>query len=310
MEVRQLEYFVAVAEEANFTRAAARCYVVQSALSYQIARLERGIDLRLFERTSRSVRLTQAGELLLPYARRILAELGHAASALAGLSGVVTGRMRLGVIGTVETTGEVEAMVAAFHRRHPGVEIVIRSEGSVTMADEVGTGVLDLAFVGLFADQIPAGLVHRVLVTERLVAIVGQTHPLLGRGHVRLAELAEGTRFIEMRVGSGLRLQVDAAFTRAGVATRAIAFELSNLDDVVRFACLGLGAAIVTASAARKVAQSSGDIGLLRLDDPAAQHPVSLIYRDPAPSAPSARAFLATMDGWPTAGDRSTMDGW
>ncbi|OHV39793.1 hypothetical protein BBK14_32760 [Parafrankia soli] len=297
MDIRQLEYFVAVAEEANFTRAAARCHVVQSALSYQIARFERDIDLRLFERTSRSVRLSQAGELLLPYARRILAELDEAASALAGLSGVVTGRMRLGMIGAVETTSEIEATVADFHRRHPGVEIAISDNGSVIMAEQVRTGELDLAFVGLFADQIPDGLAHRLLATEPLVAVVGRTHPLFGRTCVRLPELAEDTRFIELRVGSGLRLQVDAAFTRAGITTRSVAFELTNLDDIIRVAALDLGAAIVTASAARKASESSGNIGVLRLDDHAAQHPVSLIHRKPAPSAPSARAFLATLDG-------------
>ncbi|CAI7977286.1 LysR family transcriptional regulator [Frankia sp. Hr75.2] len=297
MEVRQLEYFVAVAEEANFTRAATRCHVVQSALSYQIARLEREIDLRLFERTSRSVRLSQAGELLLPYARRILAELDQATSALAGLSGVVTGQMRLGMIGAVETTSEIETMVADFHRRHPGVEIAISDNGSVIMAEQVRIGELDLAFVGLFADQIPDGLAHRMLATEPLVAVVGRTHPLFGHTYVRLPELAKGTRFIELRTGSGLRLQVDAAFTRAGITTRTIAFELTNLGDIIRFAALGLGAAIVTASAARKAAEASGDIGVLRLDDHAARHTISLIYRKPAPSAPSARAFLATLDG-------------
>ncbi|MET0866011.1 MAG: LysR family transcriptional regulator, partial [Nakamurella sp.] len=109
MDVRQLEYFVAVADELSFTRAAARCHVVQSALSYQIARLERESGVLLFERTSRSVRLAAAGELLLPRARRVLAELDIAGAELSALAGVQTGRLRLGVIGTTsEATPLVE----------------------------------------------------------------------------------------------------------------------------------------------------------------------------------------------------------
>src|SRR6476619_2749415 len=100
MDVRQLEYFVAVAEELSFTRAAARCHVVQSALSYQIARLERENAVVLFERTSRSVRLAPGGDLLLVRARRVLAELDLARAELAELAGVVSGRLRLGMIGS------------------------------------------------------------------------------------------------------------------------------------------------------------------------------------------------------------------
>lgn len=100
MDARQLEYVVAVAEELNFTRAAARCHVAQSALSHQIARLEREQGVTLFERTSRSVRLAPAGALLLPRARAVLAEIESARAELAELAGVVTGRLRIGMIGS------------------------------------------------------------------------------------------------------------------------------------------------------------------------------------------------------------------
>ena len=154
MDLRQLEYFVAVAEELNFTRAAARCHVVQSALSYQIGRLEREHRLPLFERTSRSVRLAPAGDVLLPRARQLLADLDLARSELAALAGVVTGRLRLGMVGSASQAAPmVELTLADFHRRHPAVEITIEDTGSRHMADQVRTGVLDAAFVGLFADQ-------------------------------------------------------------------------------------------------------------------------------------------------------------
>src|SRR3954463_4887606 len=100
MDLRQLEYVVAVAEERSFTRAAARCHVVQSALSAQVARLERELGVTLFHRTSRSVRVAPAGELLLPHARLLLHGAEVARAELNAFSGVITGRLRLGMVGT------------------------------------------------------------------------------------------------------------------------------------------------------------------------------------------------------------------
>ena len=295
MDVRQLEYFVAVAEELSFTRAAARCLVVQSALSYQIARLERENGVLLFERTSRSVRLAAGGDLLLPRARRVLAELELAGAELTALAGVQTGRLRLGVIGTASrATPVVERALAEFHRRHPAVEITIADTGSAHMADQIRSGEMDIAFVGLFAEQLPSDLEHVLLAVEPLVAITttGSGRPPFPADRpVGLAELAALGAFVEMRAESGLRRQVDATFARAGV-TRTIAFELSSSENVARFVSLGFGAALVPQS----VAAGRPDLRAYDVADPLARHPVGLIHRSPEPSAPSARAFLALLD--------------
>lgn len=292
MEIRQLQYFVAVAEELNFTRAAARCHVVQSALSYQIGRLEREHGHLLFERSSRSVRLAPAGSLLLPRARRILAELELAGSELAALAGVLTGRLRLGMVGSANQAAPiVESTLAAFHHRHPAVEITIQDTGSRQMAELIRSGGLDVAFVGLFADQLPADLVHQLLAVEPLVAAVERDHRLAGRARVELGELAgDGGPFVEMRDESGLRRQVDAAFARAGI-TRTIAFELGSSDEVVRFVGMGFGTAVVPVSAVI----SRPDLAIVPLADREAQHPVAVIHRRPEPSAPSAQAFLGLL---------------
>jgi DNA-binding transcriptional LysR family regulator len=288
MDLRQLEYFVGVAEEGSFTRAAARCHVVQSALSYQIARLEREQGVTLFHRTSRSVRLAPAGELLLPHARALLRGVDVAAAELAAFTGLLTGRLRLGIVGSVGNAAPaVERSLLAFHHRHPGVEISVHDTGSRHMAEQVRSGGLDLAFVGLFADQSPAGLVHTVLAEEPLVAVVGAAHPLGGRRTVDVRDLAEAGPFVDMRPESGLRLQVDAAFDRAGVA-RTVAFELATSESVVRFVGLGFGAALVPSSA---IGGARGVIEVA-LDDPHARHPIALVHAAPRPSAPSARAFL------------------
>src|SRR3954449_11885995 len=209
MDLRQLEYFVAVAEERSFTKAAARCHVVQSALSYQIARLEREHGVTLFHRTSRSVRLAPAGELLLPHARALLRGAEVARAELDAFAGVVTGRLRLGMVSTAgRGVPLVEGTLLAFHERHPAVEIAVQDTGSRSMAEQARTRQLDLAFVGLFAEQVPPGLVHHLLADEALVAVVAPTHPLAGRAGVSLADLAAAGPFVEMRDESGLRLQV------------------------------------------------------------------------------------------------------
>lgn len=298
IDLRQLEYFVAVAEELNFTRAARRCHVVQSALSYQIAKLERECGVVLFERTSRSVSLVPAGRVLLPRARHILAELDLAAAELTALAGVLTGRLRLGMIGSAAAEPVVEQALVTFHRRHPGVEIAIEDTGSADMAGRIRGGDLDLAFVGLFADQLPPDLAHRVLAVEPLVAVLPPGHPLASSPEpVDLATLAD-EEFVEMRAESGLRHQVDAAFARAGIA-RSIAFELSTSDAVVRLVRLGFGVALVPRSAAE-----GRDVGVRSLADPDTAHPVSLVHRAPAPSAPAAQAFLALL-GAPASGSLS-----
>jgi DNA-binding transcriptional LysR family regulator len=291
MDLRQLQYFVAVADEGSFTRAAARCHVVQSALSYQIARLEREHRVQLFHRTSRSVRLAPAGELLLPHARRLLDGAEVARVELAAFSGLVTGRLRLGMVGSVGSAAPfVESVLLEFHTRYPGVEIAVQDTGSRHMADQVLAGELDLAVVGLFAAQSPAGLAHRLLVEEPLVAVVPRDSPLAGRPTIGLAELAAAGPFIEMRAESGLRRQVDAAFERAGVV-RTVAFELGTSESVVRFAGLGFGAALVPASA---TATATG-VTVLPLGDRDARHPLSLVHPTSGPSTPSARAFIALL---------------
>jgi len=163
------------------------------------------------------------------------------------------------------------------------------------MAEQVRGGTLDVAFIGLFADQVPGDVDHRLLAVEPLVAIVDHGHPMAGAERADLAELSALTSFVEMRAESGLRRQVDAAFERAG-ATRRIAFELSTSESVVRYVGLGFGAAVVPLSAVR------ADVRALTLPDPLARHPVSLIHRHPAPSAPSARAFIAMLADGPVAG--------
>jgi DNA-binding transcriptional LysR family regulator len=153
----------------------------------------------------------------------------------------------------------------------------------------VRAGELDLAFVGLFAEQLPADLAHRTLTDEPLAVAVLGADP--GTTPADLGALAAEHAFVEMRAESGLRQQVDAVFARAGVSRR-IAFELGTSDAVVRFVGLGFGPAVVPRSAA---AARPHDVAVLPLADPAARHPIGLVHRQPEPAAPAARAFLTIL---------------
>jgi DNA-binding transcriptional LysR family regulator len=123
MDLRQLEYVLAVSEELNFTRAAERCHIAQSALSHQIGRLERELGSRLFERSSRSVRVTEAGETLAATARQILDSVGRVRAEIDAIGGLTRGRLAIGATQTALRALDVVAVFDEFHHRHPDVEL-------------------------------------------------------------------------------------------------------------------------------------------------------------------------------------------
>src|SRR6195256_3844793 len=133
MDLRQLRYMVALAEERHFTRAAAREHIAQPALSQQIRRLEEELGLPLVERTTRQVTITHAGRLLVARARRILGEIDAASAELAALKGMESGRVN---VGTMHTMGPIDVSLplAIFHERHPGVELTVREQSSEELA--------------------------------------------------------------------------------------------------------------------------------------------------------------------------------
>jgi DNA-binding transcriptional LysR family regulator len=300
MDMRQLQYAMAVAEELNFTRAAARCHIAQSGLSHQIAQLEREIGAALFQRTSRRVQLTRAGHVFLPYARRVLSDCAQALAEVAALRGVLAGRLRLGTIPFASAHVGLLELLRAYQESYPAIEVVVSDEGSLSTVTAILAGSTDAAFVGLFRDQLPAGLTHQLLALEPLVAVVGPDHPLRGAPAVDMGALADCSRFLESHPDSGLRAQVDAACTRAGTR-RQVACELRNPADLAALARQGLGVAIVPLRIAQAVADGD-QASVLRLADPQAVQPVAIIYSDPPPASPPARAFLRLVHSrWPPA---------
>ncbi|MGW2844875.1 LysR family transcriptional regulator [Streptomyces sp. NPDC001274] len=250
MELQQMRYVVAVAELGSFTRAAQRCLVVQSALSHQIARLEKDLGARLFDRTSRRVRLTAAGEAFLPQARQALDAAERARAEVAATAGEVRGRLAVGVIPTVSSV-DVPAALRAFHLRHPQVRIVLREGASKDLVQEVRDGTVDVAFLGVLPSYRPTGVNDHELSTGELVAVVAPTHPLAAERQVDLARLAREL-FVDYPDGTAARAQSEEAFAAHGL-TREVACEVNGTDFIVRLVRSGLGIALLPSAFAAEL---------------------------------------------------------
>ncbi|WP_449277629.1 LysR family transcriptional regulator [Leucobacter sp. GX24907] len=243
MELQQLRYVVAIAEEKNFTRAAERCFVVQSSLSHQIKALEHELGVTLFARSSRRVELTAAGEAFLVHARASLDAAELAVSEAAAANGQIRGSLTVGVIPTV-TTIDIPAALGRFHRSHPAVKIRLRGGGSDEFIAAIGAGSMDVAVLGLPESTSPTGVSTRALAKERLVAVISVDHPLAARRRLRLEDLASEA-FVDFPEGTPGRIPSDLAFQSAGVH-REVAFEAMSTNLILDLVGQGLVVALLS----------------------------------------------------------------
>ncbi|MFC0115442.1 LysR family transcriptional regulator [Kibdelosporangium aridum] len=240
MELRQLEYFVAVAEESHFTRAAKRMHVAQSGLSSAIRSLERELGASLFIRSTRQVELTPAGRALLVEARRALSATDAARDAVAAVQGLIRGNLAVGSLQCVHVVN-VPHVLARFHAAHPGVEIQLRQGGSRHLIDQVKAGRLDIALVARPLRPTDDVLI-RPLASEPLVLACGLEHPLANRTEVSLADLSREP-FVDFQPDWGSRDLVDSV-----VGDRRIAFEVNDVHSLLDLVTFGLGVALVPQS--------------------------------------------------------------
>jgi DNA-binding transcriptional LysR family regulator len=285
MELQQMRYVVAIADTRSFTRAAERCHVVQSALSQQVARLEREVGVRLFARTSRRVEVTSAGEAFVRRARECLAAADLAGLDAAAADGEVRGRVAVGVIPTM-TGIDLPASMRAFREVYPQVTIMLRTGSSDDLRRAVAAGDLDAAVLGLPRGEVPVGVSVRQLVQDRHVAVVAPGHRLASRVRLRLRQLVDEP-FVDFPERSPPRRQSDLAFAAADLH-RDVPFEVDArmILDVVRS---GLGVALLPS---RVVTGEPGVVAIPLVDGPARVE--YLVWND-FNQTPAARALLATL---------------
>ena len=246
MELRQLEYFVAVAEEANFTRAAERVHISQSGVSAQIRQLERELGAELIDRSGRAATLTEAGSAALGHARAALAAADAVRQSVDEVNGLLRGRIVVGMVTACTITGLFEAL-DSFHQAHPGIEITLIEDNSDRLIERVRGGELDLAFVGTIEAQ-PQNLDSLVIINDRLIAAVPPGHALAQRTSVEMRDLA-AYPIVCMPEGTGLRAAFDQACVNIGVRPY-VAMQATAPGTVADLAARGLGVAILAQSMA------------------------------------------------------------
>jgi DNA-binding transcriptional LysR family regulator len=287
MELRQLEYFVTVADERNFTRAAARLHVTQPGVSAQIRQLERELGQELLDRSGRVTRLTETGEAVLPFARAALAAAAGARLAVDELNGLVRGRVAIGMV-SQSASLDIPELLAGFHQRYPAIEISLAEGSSDHLAEGVRAGTLDLAFIGLGPEP-PGGLALEVVTDEPIIAAVSVDAPLAATTEsASLTEIADQP-LISLPAGTGLRACVDAAYASVG-RRPAVRFEASDPRTLARLAARGLGLAFLPASAAR---EHGGELHVITVSDPPMRGRLALTWRSEGPVSPAARALIA-----------------
>jgi DNA-binding transcriptional LysR family regulator len=283
MELRQLEYFVAVVEEANFTRAAAKLRVAQPGVSAQIRRLERELGQELLDRSGRSVRLTEVGAAVLPYARAALSAVNGARLAVDELTGLVRGHVAIGTVTSHNV--DLPALLAEFHADHPDVEITLTEDNSDRLIDALRGGRLDAAIIA-FGGPPPPGLEIHIVTDESIAASVSRSDDLAKRSAIPLSALRDRV-LISLPPGTGIRSILDDACAAAGFSPR-IAFEAGTPTALAQLAALGLGVAIVPAS----VAKTREDLHPLTITRPELRGYLAFAWRAEGPNSPAARALI------------------
>lgn len=291
MELRHLEYFVTVAEERHFTRAAERLLVSQSGLSASVRALERELGAKLFVRTTRSVELTGAGKALLSEATRTLASMRAAKEAVAAVQGLLRGSLSVGTEQCIAGV-HVPRLLARFREEHPKVEIRLRQAGSAQLAEAVGAGRLDLAFVALCAPP-PQGVRLIPLTEEPLILLCHPGHSLADGEEARWAEL-KGEALVDFQSDWGVRQSTDRAFAAAGVE-RQVALEVNDVHSMLELVEQGLGVAVVPRHFARKP-QAAGLRSVELTEGPRSIWQVSVAIPDGDAASPAARKLCSYLD--------------
>jgi DNA-binding transcriptional LysR family regulator len=277
----------AVARHANFTRAAAELNVAQPALSLAVRNLEQELGLRLFERTSRRVVITDAGLAFVARARRILAEADGLGDEMAEYSAAVRGRIR--IASSFHLDPNLPELLRIFARDNPSVEFSIVDMPSAAMLDGLRKAEIDVAFPLLSPELDMTDLEHLLVREEPLVMVVAPSDPIAALSTVRLEVLA--TRpYICCQPGTALRHWLDEILARAGIGVR-VAIETHGVGAMVTFASIGLGATVLTSSIAEAMRT---DAALIPISD-APPFRLGLAWRAAGRRSPVADSFLDLM---------------
>jgi DNA-binding transcriptional LysR family regulator len=289
MELRQLRYVEAVARHRHFTRAAEELHVAQSALSHQIRRLEGELGTELFERTSRTVAVTEAGEAVAERARGILAQVDGVRHEVDELRGLVRGEVS---VGATLPAGELDVplLLVRFSEAFPGIEVDLFEGTAGDMRGYLEEGRVDAAFSLLAEDPPPEFEVEPLSEEEVVAAFPAGAGP--DRDRIGAAELGRHS-LITPRSGSAIKQALDDFFARAGQPPVRVSLESGDPSLLRCLVSTGFGAAVLPKSLTRREGPPIDVLGLR----PAVRLPATLIWRKERHQTPAARAFIDFVRG-------------
>ncbi|GHF70059.1 DNA-binding transcriptional LysR family regulator [Amycolatopsis bartoniae] len=287
MELRHLRYFVAVAEEGGFSRAARRLHVVQPTLSMQIRDLETELGGPLFDRGTRRTRLTPAGRAFLTEARRVLAQAEHAQAAARSALRGETGSVRIGVAGAAVFGGILTARIRAFHEARPLVRIELREAGPRTQRAAILAGELDVGYSALAAPAGEPRLASTPASSVSFLVALPAGHPLAGHETLSAGQLT-GAELIEYATGDD---RDEPAFHGLRQLWSSPArFRADSTLSVLALVAAGVGLAVVPAGVDGAAVP---DVVYRPLTEPGLTVGFHLLHRA-AETDPAVTAFLAT----------------
>lgn len=282
METHQLRYFLAVARTRNFSRAAEQCRVAQPSLSQQIQKLEGELGERLFERSTREVSLTAAGELFREHAARVMEEMEQARERVREISGLLRGRVVLGALPTVAPYF-LPARLRAFTRKHAGIEVVVHEDTTAQLVEGVLAKDVDVALLSLPVER--AGLEAEEFFDEPLMVALPRKHALATKKGLTLDDL-ENESFILMKEGHCLAGQALQFCRLNGFAPR-VSFRSAQIETVLSFVANGWGISIVPGMSAQRAAA-----GVVFRSLPGVTRSIGVVFRSGRPLSGAARALV------------------
>jgi DNA-binding transcriptional LysR family regulator len=289
MNLNHLAVFHAVAQAGGMTLGAERLDISQPAASKQVQELERALGVHLFDRIGRRVHLSQAGEILADYARRLFALAREAEEAMADVRAVGRGRL---VVGASTTIGAylLPGVAAAFWRRRPGVELLVEIGNTEQVHRRLAMLDLDVGLTEGFVEEeeLDAEVFHR----DELVVIAPPGHPLAGKPRVPLSALQEEP-FILREPGSGTRAVEERALARLKLPVR-VAMAVGSTEAIKRVVAEGVGLAIVSRLAVHAEC-AAGALAVLAVAGLRIERPLYLVRRKGRRDAPALQAFCAVL---------------
>jgi DNA-binding transcriptional LysR family regulator len=293
INLRQLRAFASIGHLASFTKAANVLHTSQPALSAQILQLEDALGVRLFDRSTRSVALTQAGADLLPVVDKLLADLQGVVARAHDVAQKNIGRVTLAALPTVSST-LLPVAVARMRERHPGITIVLKDALAERIVSLIRSGDVDFGITS--APPSDSRLVFRPLATDRMVAVLPRGHPLLRARKITLANLLDVPLILMDRESSVRRIVDDACVAEGRLP--APAYEPTFMSTAIGMVRGGLGATLLPSSAIEL--KGASDVVVRRLDNPRLERKLGLLRQRERSLSPAAEAFVALLQALAT----------